>query len=221
MLAKGKHSKTSSVVNVIIFLESDSCLQRVSTLKKSSVVNVAVLLVARTTWCGRRRRSWMRRTTSGPCSSSWSSVAITAVMWTLSRQFASLFLSLSLSPVTFHSVCILHVFVHYLCFVQFTCSLPALLAEFTCSLPALFAEFTCSLPALHAEFTCSLPALLAEFSCSLPVLCAEFTCPLPVLCAEFTCPLPVLCAEFTCSLPVLCAEFTCLLPALLAEFTCS
>ena len=33
MLAKGKPSKTSSVVNVTIFLESDSCLQRVSTLK--------------------------------------------------------------------------------------------------------------------------------------------------------------------------------------------
>ena len=33
MLAKGKHSKKSSVVNVIIFLESDSCLQKVSTLK--------------------------------------------------------------------------------------------------------------------------------------------------------------------------------------------
>ena len=33
MLAKGKHSKASSVVNVTIFLESDSCLQKVSTLK--------------------------------------------------------------------------------------------------------------------------------------------------------------------------------------------
>ena len=133
MLAKGKLSKTSSVVNV------------------------AVLLVARTTWCGRRRRSWMRRTTSGPCSSSWSSVAITAVMSTLSRQFASLFLSLPLSSVTLHSVCM---FVHYLCFVQ---SSPVHYLHFCrvhSFITCIFSEFTCSLPALLAEFTCSLPALL-------------------------------------------------------------
>ena len=35
MFAKGKHSKKSSVVNVTIFLENNSCLQKVSTLKKN------------------------------------------------------------------------------------------------------------------------------------------------------------------------------------------